>query len=200
MGCQPARFSPINRAGITQALRTGRELASIRKLESGNYRAEIARQGVRKSKVFPTKTAAKEWAARQEYLILNAEDEPQSSMTFGDMLDKYAREVSVHKRGERWETVRIEKLRKDKIAGTKLSDLTAADFADWRDRRRKEVQPGSVIREMQLMSSALNVARKEWGLIKENPLSDVKRPPCPAGARQAAHSGRNGAAGPCGRG
>lgn len=153
-------------------------MASIRKVDSGGYRAEVARQGVRRSKVFPTRAAAKEWAARQEYLILHAEDAVASS-TFGDMLDRYAREVSASKRGARWEIVRIERMRKDKVAAKKLADLKPADFADWRDRRAREVAPASVIREMQLMSSALNVARKEWGVIKANPLSDVRRPAKP---------------------
>jgi len=57
--------------------------------------------------------------------------------------------------------------------------LAPRDFADWRDRRMTEVAPASVIREMQLMSAVLNVARKEWGMISENPISDVNRPSKP---------------------
>lgn len=158
-------------------------MASIRKLATGNYRAEVARRGVRKSKVFPSKSAAKEWAARQEYLILNAE-EVASGGTFGEMLDRYAREVSTGKRGARWEIVRIEKLRKDRIAQKRLSDLKPADFADWRDRRGREVAPASVVREMQLIPSALNVARKEWGLIKANPCAVPRAPPRATGWRR----------------
>lgn len=149
-------------------------MASIRKLKSG-YRAEVARQGVRRSKVFSTRQEAKDWAAREEYLILNGEKVAADS-SFGELLDRYAREVSNAKRGGRWEIIRIEKLRRDKIANVRLGDLQARNFADWRDRRSREVAPASVIREMQLMSSALNVARKEWGLISSNPLTDVRKP------------------------
>lgn len=159
---------------ITQKLHAVRDLASIRKSGTG-YRAFVARQGVRKSKIFPTRQAAKDWAARQEYLILNS-DKVASESLFGDLLDRYAREVSNFKRGARWETIRIVKLRRDDIAKVKLGDLRPANFAAWRDKRLREVAPASVIREMQLMSSALNTARKEWGLIATNPLSDVRKP------------------------
>lgn len=152
-----------------------RKLASIRKLPSGAFRAEVARQGVRKSKVFPTKTAAKEWAARQEHIILHA-DASIAQGTFGEALDRYARERSPAKRGARWEMIRIEKLRRDKIAAVKMGDLRASNFADWRDRRGAEVAPASVIREMQIMSAVMSVAVKEWGIVATNPLSDVRRP------------------------
>lgn len=154
-------------------------MASIRKLKSGGYRAEVARQGVRASKVFPTKQAAKEWAARQEVLILDAAEKPVDHGDFGALLKRYAEEVSVKKRGARWEEVRIVALRRDDLAKIRLADIKAADFAAWRDRRSKQVAPGTVIREMQLMSSAINTARKEWGIIGVNPLSDVRKPASP---------------------
>lgn len=153
-------------------------MASVRKLAGGNWRAEVARQGVRKSKVFDSKTAAKEWAAREEYLILHAK-EVQAQGTFSEALDRYAREVSPSKRGARWEIIRIEKLRRDKLADMKLSDMRASDFADWRDRRLKEVAPASVIREMQIMSAVMSIAVREWGIISASPLSDVRRPKKP---------------------
>lgn len=61
-----------------------------------------------------------------------------------------------------------------------MGDLASQDFAAWRDRRLKEVAPGSVRREMVLMSAVLTVARKEWGAIAKNPLADVAKPRPPA--------------------
>lgn len=149
-------------------------MASFRKLKSG-YRAEVARNGVRKSKVFPTKQAAKDWAARVEYEVLNG-DKIAAKLPLGELFQRYVIEVSPAKRGHRWEVVRLEKLGRDEIAKIRLEDLSAKDFATWRDRRLTEVAPASVIREMQLMSSVLNVARKEWEVISDNPLSDVRKP------------------------
>ena len=153
------------------------EMASITKHSKG-WRAQVARRGQRTSKVFATKSEAKDWAARQEYLILNA-SAIRSATAFGDVLDRYAREVSTTKRGARWEILRIERFRKEPIAKVPISDLRAADFAVWRDKRLTEVQAGSVRREMILMSAVLTVARKEWGLISINPLSDVRKPSSP---------------------
>ena len=152
-------------------------MASIRKIGK-KYKIEIARQGVRKSKTFATRQAAKDWGARQEYLILNA-DQIASTQTFGTIMDRYAREVSTTKRGARWEMIRLEKIQRDDIATVQMGDLAPKHFAEWRDKRLKEVAPASVIREMQLMSSVLSVARREWGLIKVNPLSDVRKPSKP---------------------
>jgi len=152
-------------------------MASIRKLAKG-WRAEVARRGQRTSKVFATKAEAKDWAARQEYLILN-QAAIRSTALFGDVLVRYAREVSPTKRGARWEILRLERFRKEAFARVQIGDLRSADFALWRDKRSGEVQAGSVRREMVLLSSVLTVARKEWGLISESPMADVRKPPSP---------------------
>jgi integrase len=152
-------------------------MASIRKIKTG-YRAEVARKGVRKSQVFPSRQAAKDWAAREENKILNG-DKIAAKMELGKVFDRYAREVSPSKKGARWEIIRLEKFQRDPISQTPLEDLTPDLFGKWRNDRLREVAPASVIREMQLMSSVLNVARREWGLIGTNPLSDVRKPPKP---------------------
>lgn len=150
-------------------------MATFRKLPSGNIRAEVARQGVRRSGTFPTKAAARDWAARQEYLILEG-DETGGKGTLGDAMERYARERSPAKRGERWEVIRLTKLAKDPLAKVRMADLKPSDIAEWRDRRAGEVAPASVIREMQLLSSVLTVSAKEWGLIRSNPAAEVRKP------------------------
>ena len=148
-------------------------MATIRRIKTG-YRAEVARKGIRKSRTFPGKAAAKEWAAREEYLILN---KPQASrLPFSEVLGRYAREVSSAKRGARWEAIRIERFLLEPFARKAIGDLLASDFAAWRDKRLRSVAPGSVRREMVLLSSVLNVAKREWGLITESPLTGVRKP------------------------
>lgn len=150
-------------------------MASIRKLGNGRYRAEVYRGGVRKSKVHPTRKAAKEWAARQEYVLDHA-PEINLRTPFGEVLGRYAQEVSSHKRGWRPETVRIKRIQRDKLAGTAIGDLSVTDFADWRDRRLAEVKPASVRRELEQMSAVLRKARTEWGLMSHNPLDGITWP------------------------
>lgn len=93
--------------------------------------------------MFSTRQAAKDWAARQEYLILNAKPEAQTAV-FGDVLGRYAREVSPKKRGARWEILCIERFRLDAIARILVADLAASDFSAWRDARLREVAPAMV--------------------------------------------------------
>ena len=152
-------------------------MASIRKHDKG-WRAEVARLGVRRSKVFATKTEAKDWAARQEYLIVNA-GAIQSAQPFEAVLERYAREVSPTKRGARWEILRLERFRTDPIGKISISALKAADFAAWREKRLVLVAPGTVRREMVLLSAVLTTARKDWGLITVSPMQDVGKPSSP---------------------
>lgn len=153
-------------------------MATFRKLSSGKWQAQIARNGIRKSASFATKREAQDWSARQEYLVTNAEPS-QSKLTLKDAFVRYAREESPKRRGVRWEVVRLERLSSDKVADKRLADLEPADLADWRDRRSKEVAPGTVRREMTLISSVLSTARREWGLISHNPISDIRKPSSP---------------------
>ena len=153
-------------------------MSSIRKLKNGRWQAQIARNGIRKSKVFDAKQAAKDWAARQEYLILNAKPTGET-MLLSDAFDRYANEVSPTRRGERWEIIRLRKFSRDEISSRPIGSITARDIAEWRDRRLKEVAPASARREMELMSAVFTVARVEWGLIATNPMADVRRPKSP---------------------
>lgn len=152
-------------------------MASIRKY-GGKWRAEVARQGQRRSRVFPTRQAAKDWAARQEFEILNA-DRIAADIPFGDVLERYAREVSPGKRSARWESIKLENLRQDELARVPIGRLTAADLGAWRDRRMRQVKPGTVLREIGLLSAVLTQARREWGMISANPISDVRKPVAP---------------------
>lgn len=153
-------------------------MATFKKLPSGKWQAQVARSGARLSKAFDTRQNAKDWAARQEYLIMNPPP-IGSNVTFGEVFDRYAREVSPHRKGERWEIVRLRRFTRDEIANLTMADLTATHIAEWRDRRLKEVAPASVAREMALMSAVLTVARREWRLIQVSPIADVRKPKKP---------------------
>jgi integrase len=153
-------------------------MATFRQLESGKWQAQIFKAGKRTSKSFPTKKAAKDWAAREEYLAVNDEAEV-STLTVSEVFDRYAREVSVQRKGEKWEVVRLNKIGRDKIGEIMISKLRSSDIADWRDRRLLEVKPASVAREMNLLSGVMTVARKEWGYLASNPVSDVREPKKP---------------------
>lgn len=58
----------------------------------------------------------------------------------------------------------------------RLSDVKTAHLVAWLDARLKVNARGSVLRDMTLLSSVLEVARKEWQWIAVNPMADVSRP------------------------
>ena len=92
------------------------------------------------------------------------------------MFDRYGKEVSIKKKGARWEQIRLTALSRDPIADVMLSDLSAREVAEWRDSRLKQVAPGTVNRELNLISHCFEIARREWKWISASPTRDVQRP------------------------
>jgi len=152
----------------------GGEMASFRKID-GRWRAEICVAGKRKSKRFDTKRAAQAWAVDAEREIA-APEMAGHDKTLGDMLLRYAAEVSPTKRGARHERQMISRLCADIVAAIPIRELSPADLALWRDRRLLRVSGSTVQREMNLLSNAFTVARREWLWLASSPLSDVRRP------------------------
>lgn len=146
-------------------------MASYTKTPTG-WRVQFMHKGVRHSTTVRTKAAGHTWQAA----IIHNDESPTANKTFGDLLDKYAEEVSPTKRGKRWEIIRIEKLKRDKLCKVKLADLNATHFADWRDRSLKVMSAASVRREWNLINPAINIAIKEWQWLTRNPMKDVRRP------------------------
>ncbi len=145
------------------------------------WRAQVCMMGYRKTKTFSSKAMAKGWAAMiEEEIRANERGEIPPNVSFGDLLLRYTREVSPDKKAGDFETLRIKALiRDDPLADVPLTELNETDVAAWRDRRLKEVSPGSVLREWTIYSNACTVARKEWKWLRRNPFSDVKRPAVP---------------------
>lgn len=151
-------------------------MASIKK-SGKRWRAQIqlntAAGEVRESKSFETKGEAAEWALSREKAIKYAYC--GKGKTLGDLFDRYSKEVSEHKKGRRWEQIRL--LSMSKLIGhIPLEDLSRSDIAQWRDIRLRNVKGASVRREFALLSAAIETARKEWQWIAANPVADVKKP------------------------
>lgn len=137
--------------------------------------------GSRPTGTFRTKAEAIAWA---QALEAGAADAPLCEHTLRDALRRYAREVAPTHKGERWEVTRCRLLESAPMASKRLHSLLAADLAAWRDHRLAEVAPGSVRREMSLLGSVLDVARREWGWLRENPMRDVRKPSAPASRKR----------------
>lgn len=151
-------------------------MATFTKLESG-WRVRVRKQSApSQSATFRTKGEAQAWANKIESDIVAGKIGAVPDKPFSELLDRYARDVSALKRGSRWEEIRINKLKQDKIADVRLPKLTAPVVTDWRDRRLKEVSAASVRREWNLLSHACALAVREWHWLQTNPFTLVKRP------------------------
>ncbi|WP_438393607.1 site-specific integrase [Caballeronia sp. DA-9] len=148
----------------------------------GNYwRAYIRRQGYpQQNRSFDTRTEAEAWARGIECEMDRGifVDRTQAELnTFGDLLKRYAEEVSPHKKGGAGEILRIRKLRTESLAEYKVAALTSKVMAEYRDSRLRQVSGSTVNRELTLIGHVLTIARKEWGIpIKANPVSEIRRP------------------------
>lgn len=157
-------------------------MATFLKTDHG-WQAQVARRvngkTVRKAKTFKTKREAQVWSREFEVSIASGTD---SSDTMRQVFDRYAIERSKGKKGERWEVIRLNRFAADLVRGKALGDyiigdMTAADLVAWRDMRLGKVKPASVSREMNLLKHVFVTATKEWGLLRINPMLDVRRPP-----------------------
>lgn len=156
-------------------------MASIQKTAKG-YRAFLYVNGARESKQFATKREAAAWAAvRETELRTGAAQSPEDKHTFGDAVREYVKTVSLTKRGRRWEEIRAEAMLKDRNFPSRviMRNLTTTHFAEWRDLRLRQVQAGTVLREISFLSAILECARIEWKWISHNPLKDIRKPKSP---------------------
>lgn len=155
-------------------------MATIR--QRGKYwEAQIRRRGWPSlSRSFDTKAAAEAWARRSESEMDRGAFVDRSEAernTFGDLLKRYAEEISPQKKGGPGEIMRIRKIGMDPLAQYKVSAVSGKVIADYRDRRLAKVSGSTVNRELTLIGHVLNVARKEWGIhLETNPVSVIRRP------------------------
>ena len=144
------------------------------------WRVQIRIKGVSKSATFSRHADAKAWAARTETEIIDGiQGNIPKYLTFGDLLTRYAAEITPKKRGSISESYRIGRMQKSKLARIPVADLRPADFADFRDARLQSVSGSSVNRELSTLSAVCDTAMREWGLMRENPVKKISKPKNP---------------------
>lgn len=162
-------------------------MATIRKKGDYQWHVQIRRRGhPTQTKTFDTKGQAEQWAAIIEsemargVFISRAEAE---RTTIGELIDRYLVEVTPFKREGRSEKALAEERRllevvKSEFGFIILASLQPKHVAAYRDKKQREGKAASTINHaLNMLSSVINVAVKEWGLnIPSNPVSMVKKP------------------------
>lgn len=153
-------------------------MASITK-SGAKWRVQINIKGQRDSGTFDTKGQATAWAVeRESQLRVVITNGIVQGKTCKDAFKRYAEEVSITKRGSKWELLRLAAYG-EWFGELALSDLTPEKLGEWRDMRLKTVKGSTVNRDLNLLSHVLTTARREWKWMGESPTKDVRRPKNP---------------------
>lgn len=155
-------------------------MASFRKLASGLWRAEVFKQGVRKSSTFATKAAATAWATQVEAEVMAKKRGQVVRKPLRWVLDRYSLEVSPTKKNKRWEQTRIKFFEHEEFGlpfvDRPADDVTAEDVQGWIRHRLQGVTGATIDRDLNLLSAVFTQA-VEWGNANSNPVAGAKRPP-----------------------
>jgi integrase len=96
--------------------------------------------------------------------------------TVGELLNRYLKECTPQKRGSGPEACRIRALLRHPLAKRVIASIRGVDIARYRDERLQRIKPGSLRRELTILSQLFEVSRKEWGINVHNPVRDIKLP------------------------
>jgi integrase len=148
-----------------------------------------------RAKSFDSKADAERWARALESEVDRRGALPDTrtaeSMTLAQVLARYRDEVSPTKRGSVSEVARLNGIIRRSISYRTLATLSSADLSEYREQRLRVVAPATVIRELNLVSHALDTARKDWGVYMPggNPCVLVRRPKPPRGRTRRLQEG-----------
>lgn len=113
--------------------------------------------------------------------------------TLKTALSKYQKTVSILKKGYEQEKYRITQISRSFLSPMRVKTIESHHIAQYRDERLqqensktgKPISPSTVRLEMSLLSNFFDIARIEWGLVKENPVKHVRKPkPTPGRVRR----------------
>jgi integrase len=156
-------------------------MASFKQHAKG-WRAFVCINYQRESAMFRTKREAEIWASRRETEIRSGANLSASEKyTLAQTIERYRDEVSPTKRGHNWEFLRLNAFLRDKVLpiNKPLTHCTSDAIGKYRDSRLQLVAKSTVLRELGLLSSMLEEARREWKWIESNPVKDVRKPRAP---------------------
>lgn len=145
------------------------------KLPSGNWRIQIRMAGLNESATFPTKTEAKIWAQKRSTEIRKIRRGEIPDKTLAQLLERYMEEESPKKKGHIQERFRIKRMMTMLPISRLVMSLTSVDISNFKNMRAKSVAPASVNKELAVLSTAFDIARREWKWMGDNPCKDVHR-------------------------
>ena len=137
-------------------------MATLRKRGS-KWHVQIRRSGqASATRSFTHKANAEAWSRKLERDLDRGEITSQfntlTTMTVGDLLNRYAVENTTKKRGADIERYRINHFLDCQIAAKHLSNVCRQDVIKYKDERLLQVHPGTVHRELKILRHCFEVA------------------------------------------
>lgn len=160
-------------------------MAYIRK-HRGKYQVQIRRKGFAPiTKSFHLFADAKEWARHIERQVDRGELGPDrrvlETIMLADLVTRYRDTILPEKKSGSVEAIMLSAFLRYPICKKRLSELTANDFAKWKDERmspkgaRKPITAKSVKRLLSPIQHMFEIAITDWEIpLRENPLSNFK--------------------------
>src|SRR5262245_61991454 len=157
-------------------------MATIRK-RGRKYQVQVRRIGLRPvAASFHHLKDAQAWARYMEVKADRRDLPPDPNalrgITLGELVARYRDTVSPRKRTAQAERIVLNAFLLHPICRRRLSEITAADFAAYRDERLKEIKASSLKRSLVPIHNLYELAKREWGLpVGDNPVANLKLPP-----------------------
>jgi hypothetical protein len=139
-------------------------MASFRQ-RAGKWQARVTIKGfATETRSFDSKADAQRWARELESVMDRGTHQNHAqadNLLFRDVMQRYLEEVRPTKRSAQRETEGIQFMQRTKMATYSMAKLTPSALAEYRDHRLKTVSAGTIIREICILSSIVNHARRE---------------------------------------
>lgn len=157
-----------------------------------NYRVKVRLKGFPgQDASFKRLTDAKRWAQSTEAAIREGrhfKTTEAKRRTFGEMTDRYIRDVLPHKKKMQQSRTMHLNWWKSELGKYALADVSPSMIAELRDKLLKEPtprgekrSPSTVVRYMASLSHTYTICVKEWGWIDDSPMRKVTKPKEPRG-------------------
>jgi len=159
-------------------------MAVIRQRGSA-WQCVVRRRGYPDSvKSFQSKSEAEKWGRLVESEMdkgIFVSREKAEQTTFGEVIRRYMVAVTPMKRGCIEETIRLNATLRHRVTKLSMANLTPEAMASYRDDRLRTCKANTVIRDLSALSSIINHARREWGIVIPNPIEVIRKPAMPPG-------------------
>ena len=154
-------------------------MATLRK-RNDKWHVQIRRKDYpSQTKSFTSKKTAEKWIRETENRIDQGylhQSTAKLSMTLKELIIRYIADVLVKKRGCLNEAIILRAFMRQSFVNKPLIQITAEDFAQYRDRRLEHVKPATLLRELCIVQHIYSTAKKEWGFDIPNPIKNIQKP------------------------